>query len=149
MGAFQHAMRKAITAALAAVLLTTMVPDLAPASPGADLPTAAVPAAGAIAEPASAVARVEGAPRGGSATATCTNTVGPSIAPPPASSLVVGMSGYRAQFYGQSGYPTLCPGATATATIAFHNSGSLGWYKSSAPAFRSEEHTSELQSLAY
>jgi len=135
MGAFQHAMRKAITAALAAVLLTTMVPDRAPAPLGVDLPTAAVPAGGAIAEPATAVARVEGAPRGGSATATCTNTVGPSIAPPPASSLVVGMSGYRAQFYGQSGYPTLCPGATSTATIAFHNSGSLGWYKSSAPAF--------------
>ena len=67
--------------------------------------------------------------------ATCTNTVGPSIAPPPASSLVTGLPGYRAQFYGQSGYPTLCPGATSTATIAFHNSGSLGWYKSSAPAF--------------
>ncbi len=67
--------------------------------------------------------------------ATCTSTVGPSIAPPPASSLVTGLPGHRAQFYGQSGYPTLCPGATSTATIAFHNSGSLGWYKSSAPAF--------------
>src|SRR5688500_13123718 len=133
MGAFQHAMRKAITAALAAVLLTTTVPDQAPASPGVDLP-AAVPAAAAIAEPATAVTRVEGAPRGGSATATCTNTVGPSIAPPPASSLVVGMSGYRAQFYGQSGYPTLCTGATSTATIAFHNTISHGWIKTNATA---------------
>ncbi len=67
--------------------------------------------------------------------ATCTNVVGPSIATPPASSLVTGLPGYRAQFYGQSGYPTLCPGAVSTATIAFHNSGSLGWYRSSAPAF--------------
>lgn len=66
--------------------------------------------------------------------ATCTNTVGPSIAPPPASSLVTGLPGYRSQFYGQSGYPTLCPGATSTATIAVHNSGTLGWYRSSAPA---------------
>src|SRR5688500_5634696 len=134
MGAFQHAMRKAITAALAAVLLTTMVADRAPAPLGVDLPTAAVPAGGASAEPATAVARVEGAPRGGSATATCTNTVGPSIAPPPASSLVVGMSGYRAQFYGQSGYPTLCTGATSTATIAFHNTISHGWIKTNATA---------------
>lgn len=65
---------------------------------------------------------------------TCTNTVGPSIAPPPASSLVTGLPGYRAQFHGQSGYPTLCPGATSVATVAFHNSGSLGWYAGSAPA---------------
>ena len=115
MGPLQHAMRKAITAALAAVLLTTLIPQEAPASRGADLqPAPVVPAP---------------------ATATCTSTVGPSIAAPPASSLVVGMTGYHAQFYGQSGYPTLCPGATSTATIAFHNSGLLGWYASSAPAF--------------
>ena len=67
--------------------------------------------------------------------ATCTSTVGPSIAPPPASALVTGLPGYRTQFYGQSGYPTLCPGEVSTATIAFHNSGSLGWYKGSAPAY--------------
>ena len=67
--------------------------------------------------------------------ATCTDTVGPSIAPPPASALVTGLPGYRAQFYGQSGYPTLCPGSVSTATIAFHNSGSLGWFLGSAPAY--------------
>ena len=107
-------MRKALTAMLAAVLLTALIP-VTPASRGADIvPTPFAPAP---------------------ATATCTNTVGPSIAAPPASSLVTGLPGYRAQFYGQSGYPTLCAGATSTATIAFHNSGSLGWYKTSAPAF--------------
>lgn len=66
--------------------------------------------------------------------ATCTDAAGPSIPPPPAASLVSGLPGYRAQFHGQSGQPTLCPGSTATATIAFRNSGSLGWYASSAPA---------------
>jgi len=67
--------------------------------------------------------------------ATCTDTVGPGIAPPPASALVTGLPGYHAQLYGQSGYPTLCPGALSTATIAFHNSGSLGWNLGSAPAY--------------
>ena len=66
--------------------------------------------------------------------ATCTSTVGPSIAAPPASALVTGLPGYRTQFYGQSGYPTLCPGESSSATIAFHNSGTLGWYLGSAPA---------------
>src|SRR5688500_9637014 len=134
MGAFQHAMRKVITAALAAALLTTLVPELAATSRGADQALPAEPAAVEIAAPDAAVTRVEAVPRGAAATATCTNTVGPSIAPPPASSLVVGMSGYRAQFYGQSGYPTLCPGATATATIAFHNTISHGWIKTNATA---------------
>ena len=104
-------MRKAITAALAAVLLTALLP---------------------MAPTADAVLIKGPVPR---SAGTCTNTVGPSIAPPPASSLISGLRGYHAQFYGQSGYPTLCPGAVSTATIAFHNSGSLGWYKGSAPAF--------------
>ncbi|CAN5212701.1 hypothetical protein BH18CHL2_BH18CHL2_11420 [soil metagenome] len=67
--------------------------------------------------------------------ATCTDMIGPPIAPPPAAALATGLPGYHAQFYGQSGYPTLCPGRTSTATIAFLNSGSLGWYRGSAPAF--------------
>lgn len=60
-----------------------------------------------------------------SAAATCTNTTGPGI-PAPAG-LSSGQDGYHAQWYGQSGYPTLCPGARSTATVAYYNSGSLGW----------------------
>ncbi|MGH2499805.1 MAG: DUF3048 domain-containing protein, partial [Candidatus Limnocylindria bacterium] len=30
-------------------------------------------------------------------------------------------------WYGQSGYPTLCPGERSTATVAYYNAGSLGW----------------------
>ncbi|HET8569424.1 MAG TPA: polysaccharide deacetylase family protein [Candidatus Limnocylindria bacterium] len=101
-------MRKGFAAALAAALL--FAPPAAPAD-----------------------SAVVGVPR--SEAVTCTDQIGPSIAPPPASSLVTGSPGYRAQFYGQSGYPTLCPGSISTATIAFHNSGSLGWYRSTAPAY--------------
>ena len=57
----------------------------------------------------------------------CTNSEGPGI-PPPAS-LPSGISGFHAQWYGQSGYPTLCPGARSTATVAYYNSGSLGWVR--------------------
>jgi len=57
----------------------------------------------------------------------CTNSEGPGI-PPPAS-LPSGVSGFHAQWYGQSGYPTLCPGARSTATVAYYNSGSLGWVR--------------------
>lgn len=58
--------------------------------------------------------------------ATCTDEVGPGIPPPP--NVALGLLGYHAAWYGQSGYPTLCPGSTATATVAFMNSGSFGWY---------------------
>ena len=57
--------------------------------------------------------------------ATCTGSVGPGIAPP--SSVPSGISGFHAHLYGQSGYPTLCPGEKSTATVAYYNSGSLGW----------------------
>jgi len=60
-----------------------------------------------------------------SAVATCVGSTGPGI-PPPAS-LPGGVSGFHAQWYGQSGYPTLCPGQRSTATVAYYNSGSLGW----------------------
>lgn len=56
----------------------------------------------------------------------CTDVVGASIAPPAATP--AGRPGYHAAWYGQSGYPTLCPGHTAVATVAYLNSGSLGWY---------------------
>jgi hypothetical protein len=61
------------------------------------------------------------------AAATCASSVGPGI-PHPAT-LPVGLSGFHAQWYGQSGYPTLCPGERSTATVAYYNSGSLGWVR--------------------
>ena len=57
--------------------------------------------------------------------AECTPTVGPGI-PPPAS-VPSGIPGFHAHWYGQSGYPTLCPGQTSRAVVAFYNSGSFGW----------------------
>jgi hypothetical protein len=60
-------------------------------------------------------------------TAACTSTVGPGIPPP--SSLPSGLPGFHAAWYGQSGYPTLCPGDRSTATVAYYNSGSQGWVR--------------------
>jgi hypothetical protein len=57
--------------------------------------------------------------------AECTPTVGPGIPPP--SSVPSGIPGFHAHWYGQSGYPTLCPGQTSRAVVAFYNSGSFGW----------------------
>jgi len=57
----------------------------------------------------------------------CANSVGPGI-PPPAG-FTAGIPGFHAQWYGQSGYPTLCPGATSTAVVAYYNSGSRGWVR--------------------
>lgn len=57
---------------------------------------------------------------------TCTDSIGPGI-PAPAS-VRTGIPGFHAAWYGQSGYPTLCSGHTATATVAFMNTGTLGWY---------------------
>src|SRR2546430_1330667 len=37
------------------------------------------------------------------------------------------LPGFHASWYGQSGYMQLCPGERATATLAYLNSGSLGW----------------------
>ena len=59
------------------------------------------------------------------AAAECTPRTGPGI-PPPAS-VPSGIPGLHAQWYGQSGYPTLCPGQTSVATVAYYNSGSEGW----------------------
>ena len=63
-------------------------------------------------------------------TAACTSTVGPGIAPP--ASLPAGLDGFHAAWYGQSGYPTLCPGERSTATVAYYNSGSQGWVRGRA-----------------
>src|SRR5688572_26222287 len=59
------------------------------------------------------------------AAAECSLRVGPGI-PPPAS-VPSGIPGFHAHWYGQSGYPTLCPGQTSRAVVAFYNSGSFGW----------------------
>ncbi len=59
------------------------------------------------------------------AAAECTPRVGPSIPPP--SSVPSGIPGLHAYWYGQTGYPTLCPGQTSRAVVAFYNSGSEGW----------------------
>jgi hypothetical protein len=57
--------------------------------------------------------------------ATCTPDIGPGIPPPAATPAK--LPGFHAAWYGQSGYMRLCPGGTATATLAYYNSGSLGW----------------------
>ena len=62
---------------------------------------------------------------GRAATQVCRSSVGPGI-PPPAR-VPSGIPGFHAAWYGQSGYPTLCPGERSTATVAFYNSGSRGW----------------------
>jgi len=61
------------------------------------------------------------------AAAACTSSVGPGIAPP--ASVPSGLPGFHAAWYGQSGYPTLCPGERSTATVAYYNSGSFGWVR--------------------
>ena len=58
-------------------------------------------------------------------TATCTSTIGAGIPPP--TSLPGGIPGFHATWYGQSGYMSLCPGDTRTATVAYYNTGSRGW----------------------
>jgi hypothetical protein len=59
--------------------------------------------------------------------APCTISTGPGIAPP--ARVSVGIPGRHAAWYGQSGYPTLAPGQRSTATVAFYNSGSIGWVR--------------------
>ena len=55
----------------------------------------------------------------------CERTDGPGIAAP--AQVASGLPGFHASWYGQSGYSTLCPGQTATAVVAYYNSGSRGW----------------------
>ncbi|TMC72112.1 MAG: hypothetical protein E6J13_05505 [Chloroflexi bacterium] len=56
---------------------------------------------------------------------TCQRTDGPGIAAP--ANVASGLAGFHASWYGQSGYSSLCPGQTATAVVAFYNSGTRGW----------------------
>lgn len=58
-------------------------------------------------------------------TASCVGATGPGI-PSPTNSPAK-LAGFHASWWGQSGYPTLCPGEKSTATVAFYNSGSNGW----------------------
>jgi peptidoglycan/xylan/chitin deacetylase (PgdA/CDA1 family) len=59
----------------------------------------------------------------------CTPTVEPGMAPVAATT---GLAGAHAALYARSGFPTLCVGGTANVTIAFLNTGSLGWYGNAA-----------------
>ena len=56
---------------------------------------------------------------------TCQRTDGPGIAAP--AKVASGVGGFHASWYGQSGYSTLCPGESATAVVAYYNSGTRGW----------------------
>ena len=57
--------------------------------------------------------------------ATCTDGALAGVAPAPRPS---GIAGAHAALYARSGYPTICEGSTATVTVAFENTGSVGWY---------------------
>src|SRR2546430_10356000 len=57
----------------------------------------------------------------------CLPGTGPGIAPP--AWVPSGIGGRHAAWYGQSGYPTLRAGERSTATVAFYNSGSIGWVR--------------------
>ena len=59
----------------------------------------------------------------------CTETVEPGVPPVAATT---GIAGAHAALYARSGFPTLCPGGSTTVTIAFLNTGSLGWYGNAA-----------------
>ena len=80
----------------------------------------------APAQASSGVPSLGGSALGPDNAATCTDLVGAGIPPP--KNVAAGQPGYHAAWFGQSGYPTLCPGHTATATVAFENTGTLGWY---------------------
>lgn len=68
------------------------------------------------------------APQAAPHAATCTgSSVGPGIPPPV--NVPAGVPGFHAAWYGQSGYPTLCPGERSSAVVAYHNSGSRGWVR--------------------
>jgi peptidoglycan/xylan/chitin deacetylase (PgdA/CDA1 family) len=60
---------------------------------------------------------------------TCTDSVAPGMSPV---SATTGLTGAHAALYARSGFPTLCPGSSTTVTIAFLNTGSLGWYGNAA-----------------
>ena len=79
-----------------------------------------------LASSAAGTPAAAGAPLATPSAAVCSgSSVGPGIAPP--ARVAVGIPGFHASWYGQSGYPTLCPGERSNAVVAFYNSGSRGW----------------------
>lgn len=78
-----------------------------------------------LSPPQKALAEAPSVPQSAPQGAPCVSSTGPGIPPP--NGFSAGLPGFHAQWYGQSGYPTLCPGATNTATVAYYNSGSQGW----------------------
>lgn len=58
--------------------------------------------------------------------AACAGQFGPGIPPPPVPA--TGLPGYHAAWYGQSGYARMCAGQQSPFTVAFLNTGSLGWH---------------------
>ena len=70
-------------------------------------------------------ATIELAGQGQTGPPACAGRTGPGIPPPTV--VPSGLPGFHAHWYGQSGYPTLCPGERSTLTVAYYNSGSLGW----------------------
>lgn len=74
---------------------------------------------------ASSVAFGVGASTPAVAAESCSTSVGPGIPAP--TGLTYGYEGFHAAYYGQSGYPTLCPGDRITAVVAFYNTGTKGW----------------------
>lgn len=77
--------------------------------------------------PAPAAASFPASGEGTVAPSVCTDLVGPGMPPPPAVEL--GIPGYHAAWYGQSGNASLCPGRTIVATVGYMNTGTLGWYR--------------------
>ena len=67
------------------------------------------------------------APVAAPSAAVCAKSEGPGI--PPDQNFTKGIPGFHAQWFGQSGYPRLCPGDTSQATVAYYNSGSIGWVR--------------------
>jgi peptidoglycan/xylan/chitin deacetylase (PgdA/CDA1 family) len=106
--------RRVFIAAISVALLG--VPGTAPASRAADLEPGTV--ATPVRPPSPTLPQV-----------TCTDTVAPGVPPVAATT---GIAGAHAALYARSGFPTLCPGSTTTVTIAFLNTGSLGWYGNAA-----------------
>jgi hypothetical protein len=96
----------------------TNPPSAAPTNPPSPAPTATAPP---LQTPSPSQSPTPGS-------ASCMPSVGPGI-PPPAN-VPAGIPGQHAAWFGQSGYPTLCAGQSSTATVAFYNSGTIGWVKS-------------------
>jgi peptidoglycan/xylan/chitin deacetylase (PgdA/CDA1 family) len=106
--------RRVCIAAIAVALL--WAPGSAPAAQASDLD------AGTVATPV--IPPVPSFPQ-----VTCTDSVAPGV---PAIPATTGVTGAHAALYARSGFPTLCPGSSTTVTIAFLNTGSLGWYGNAA-----------------